>query len=988
MKNKVYLLLLSMMSAAFLICAATAFAQEEELDPSMIGVDTDEVIGEVQYAPIMSKEVFSSTEQGVTIIAEVEIFNAKIVSQEGNDFKISFDLANGSRVQPQVMYSVQLTQPTQSPDGIDRNRIVYEKVYDDVTSLSENDIVKKNIEFKAPDMLNGEFNILVNSQNESGMPLALFDLGKVSITGSTANHVIVDDLSCYVKIEGDEDTYPAQFGADVSPDENVSLKCDVANGFSEKTDFRVALSTFERTRFGKEVASSVSDEKYSMEAGETKNFSFPIEKMQKPQAYEVVLSLVNDNNEMISGETVFRYVVRGNSSSVQNLRLDKDYYSEGDVAKASFYVTGSADAFFSARSVNEEIKDVAIEASITNGSDKACSNVASKTVTPGRETILNIEITRNCENPQINVVAKDESGNILHENSFSIETKKDRKAEEVRTIGVGEWKLPVKAVGLIFAALFIIVLVLVLAKKGKRGAMKVFLFIIFSGAVMLMTGNDAKAATFNIESGHCNAQMTIGIDKWWYFGSESAKATASSIRFECCNNVHESWANAYFGFDNGSKTLVTSGYQHRDGNIDFHGTNTSYDGGGSASKAVPSSSGLHYVNYQFYFTNSFGETGNYYSNSTLGGVKGRPSSTISSPSNGSSYSVGDSVSFSGSGTLNHGGGSIDWYAWIKTNSGTSSYNGNACTSSDGTVLASGSSKTSFSTSSLSEGTHRICLAVRQTYSDGTARWSHNQSDMVDVTIDPTTPPECVGTSGSVCYYAGKTYDHDVTAWENHPDCSGTGTGAFCGPSADYFTDTSGNTLNASNKASFYPDQGETFSWQCRSYNTNDYVTCSATRKMTPPPVPGACGTQNGQVYPHDAPGWNLVYEFCGGGELSPVTPSFPEQGSSTTWNCLGLNGGATAFGCTASRNNPPCEPVYSYNCVVTDGDVNFCSDDANCEQTETITNGCRVTDTTCGTGTSTPGASVCRAEGLTCPDTEAITCGDCPDTTVWREVAP
>ncbi|MFC1645319.1 hypothetical protein ACFL08_04815 [Patescibacteria group bacterium] len=1037
MKNKIYLMLSALVLSLTMLVGSVS-AQENLITNDSMGVSEDEVVGGMSYEPTFPEDVFPEGQEGVSIIAEVEIFNARVVSQDGSKFKISFDVANGRQVQPQVMYSVQLTQSVESPDGVNRNRIVYEKVYSDTFSLSKNDIIHKDIEFDAPEILNGTFNILVNSQNESGMPFALGDMGEITLTGGAENHVVVDDSSCYVKIEGDEDMYPVQFGVDISSDEKISLICSVTNGFSNKVEFQSSFDTFERTRFGKLVSSDVSGEKYSLEAGETKKIILPVVKAEKPQSYEVALSLVDSSKRVISGETIFRYVVRGNSASVQNLRLDKDYYYKGDVAKASFYVAGSADSFFSARSVNEEVKDIVIETSIVDVKGKVCAETVSKTLKPGREVDLDINITRDCNSPQISVVAKDSNGNILHENKFSVETRKDLKIEDAKIIGgLGD---VVKWIGIFFAIVFIIAIVVIAVKKRKGGVIKVLLLTLFAGTLLVVGGDNAKAATFNIESGHCNAQMSVGINKWWYFPSESVKATASSIRFECCNNVHESWASAYFGFDSGGQTLITSGYQHRDGSIDFHATNTSYDGGGSAYKAAPTVPGVHRVNYRFYFTNSYNETGNYYANANFG-VKGTPVAHIDLPANNSSVVQGTNIHFKGHGTLGAGGGSINGLGWVDARSGTASWNGTTCTGTDGAVI---SGSLDFYKSNLSLGTHRICLSVRQRFADGTERWN-KAIDTDHITLNIVAAP----VNGSCNSTVAKDYPYTATTWSagafcttgtpaptspTFPNqgatttwtCSGAngGTSASCSANresapelscgindgtytadetawpgtapADFCTNSTPVTMPA------FPDAPGSVAWSCTDPVSGVILSCSATRSA-PITVNGTCSSDYAKNYPYDATTWSvsLGTPYCSQGSVTNPSstdisgnPAFPTQGGQTTWLCSGLNGGIDSPPCIADRQDapPPVCADYTYSCFQLPN--SYCDDPANCEKDYNITQKC---DVKCD-GVTVDGsadASVCRTNGVSCSDTVSATCGACGGdddgdsvTPEWIEVNP
>lgn len=77
-------------------------------------------------------------------------------------------------------------------------------------------------------------------------------------------------------------------------------------------------------------------------------------------------------------------------------------------------------------------------------------------------------------------------------------------------------------------------------------------------------------------------------------------------------------------------------------------------------------------------------------------------------------------------------------------------------------------------------------------------------------------------------------------------------------------------------------------------------------KVVNSPVNGACGTRNGQNYAWDATWWTSGSTWCSRGTFQDIAGgSFPVQGGSKTWRCLGSNGGSNSGTCTATRKSPP-----------------------------------------------------------------------------------
>lgn len=140
-------------------------------------------------------------------------------------------------------------------------------------------------------------------------------------------------------------------------------------------------------------------------------------------------------------------------------------------------------------------------------------------------------------------------------------------------------------------------------------------------------------------------------------------------------------------------------------------------------------------------------------------------------------------------------------------------------------------------------------------------------------------------------------------------------------------------------AGFYLDTADSSShwnWQCTGQGGPSPVNCSALK----PAVNGQCGSA-AKNYLHTDTAY--TGEFCSAGSPISTTstnaynPPFPEQGSSTSWRCSGVNGGNPSATCTATREAPPeatghaCSApgACTWQCV-SDGEVgNSCRFTAN-----------------------------------------------------------
>jgi len=87
----------------------------------------------------------SQIPQSAVTVATVNIYEARIIEQKDNVFKLAFDLTNGASIQPDVKYAVQL---------VDTNNVIAdERIYSEIINLRENQSISKQIEYQAPSYL-------------------------------------------------------------------------------------------------------------------------------------------------------------------------------------------------------------------------------------------------------------------------------------------------------------------------------------------------------------------------------------------------------------------------------------------------------------------------------------------------------------------------------------------------------------------------------------------------------------------------------------------------------------------------------------------------------------------------------------------------------------------------------------------------------------------------------------------------------------------
>ncbi|MCC7436635.1 hypothetical protein IT402_02040 [Candidatus Nomurabacteria bacterium] len=332
------------------------------------------------------------------LVASVNIVDAQIVSQNGNNLNISFSLSNKEGVQSGLYYAVELVS---SQSGLEI--VADQKIYEESINLAENSSIKKSLLYSAPSSLSGVYKVLLSARNSSGFPFGLYDLGEISLAGSEES-ILIDNASCTTNIEQNKKLY-GLFSVPVSlnPGQSLVVSCDVTNKSNSEVSVSPKFEIKEQSSFGQKVDSSVDNAPVSFKPNEKKNISIKIPFPAKPQKYNISFGLVSDN--MVSNAVIFDMIVKGDSATISNISLDSGYYKKGETAKMTFVWLTTT-------------KDISMEANLTDHKGNMCADSIQKSIDRSSvETMFNI--TKNCKSPMVSVSIKDANGNILDQKSFS-----------------------------------------------------------------------------------------------------------------------------------------------------------------------------------------------------------------------------------------------------------------------------------------------------------------------------------------------------------------------------------------------------------------------------------------------------------------------------------------------------------------------------------------------------------------------------------------
>lgn len=371
----------------------------------------------------------TQSETKSTLVATVNIEDARIMSQDGNTFNIAFTLTNKEGLQTGVKYGVQLVA-----DGA--KYISDEKVYDESITLNENSNVKKEIIYIAPSYLSGSYTLYLVSNNESSFPFGVASLGKAKLTATTKSLQIMND-SCYlqVKEEKAQTHYTLVQSVDIAPYETLKLTCTAINNTAATLSMVPYFETRYFSSFGKIATQNGGDySAISFAKGEKKSFTISLPKGSIPQFYNMKVSLMNST--LSSNSVTAHYVVRGVSASVQKLSLDKDSYDIGDKGELAIIWQASSGNFTRSGVKSSTIPVVNLKAVITNKSGKECADPIKEVLKRDfrdPQTKISFDIQSKCTDPKVSTTLTDDQDNVLDQKEFTFQSASGHEAKPMTT---------------------------------------------------------------------------------------------------------------------------------------------------------------------------------------------------------------------------------------------------------------------------------------------------------------------------------------------------------------------------------------------------------------------------------------------------------------------------------------------------------------------------------------------------------------------------
>ncbi len=465
---------------------------------------------------------------GGVLVATVNIYNAKIISQNDRDFSISFDISNRIGAQPQIKYAAELLD-------VSSNQLVDEKVYDEVLSLGENTTLNKTINYTVPSSIPaGSYNLYILSENESGLILAQSSLGKVNIAKSSASSVEIVPNSC--ELYANSELLASSSVVDSTS--TITANCTVNSSYTGSVDLVPNFVTRANTSFGN-IASTAGGSSESIEIKPGANsISAELPKASIPQNYYVAFSLASADNSIVSNTVGLNY----NTSSsgpygiINNVVFDKTFYKAGDTANIQVLTFAN-------------VSSTTVAISVLDSKNESCSNQVS--VLSNSFTTIQVPIAKDCINPKANVTLS-ANGVVLDARNYQITTPENVLASSSILSIFSSGQFNIKTIAIIIVALIILIILFALIYKKNHSVINVIIFIILGISIFGFSGS-VKADTYNYQYkvfvAHgvgaffiyaYNLNVSVNLDKITYNPGDQIQANTSftgTESFSCTGNV-------------------------------------------------------------------------------------------------------------------------------------------------------------------------------------------------------------------------------------------------------------------------------------------------------------------------------------------------------------------------------------------------------------------------------------------------------------------
>ena len=414
------------------------------------------------------------------IVANVD-FEKVTVEQDKKDNRkmtISFDIVNHhTKVLSNLVNSVQVLKG---------QRVIYEEVIPGATTIAPQSSVKEVIYFTAPKFIGGNVSLRIMGADRTGLVLEDYIIDNIALPQQDTKGITIHDCSLFVN---DKEQFLLSDGVDISPQEKLSIECDVDNNSDQDITYTSEIAVYKKSIYNGKIETTWKGKENVLTKQSTKTVNFEIPHPQLPGYYDTRLNFLNNNDKVATG-VVAHFVLQGESASLSFVSFDKQQYKKGDKIIAKVLIAGSADSFPGARSQKSiQPKNMILKGTIES-EGKKCAEDIKKDISGedgAYDIIIEKKATKDCKKPVANISLYDENGQLLDSNEYKLYTETKNVVKDSSKSSSQSDRALSKIVMLIFAILFIIALatwLIYLTRKHHNGSIGLFVLIMTLGVLM------------------------------------------------------------------------------------------------------------------------------------------------------------------------------------------------------------------------------------------------------------------------------------------------------------------------------------------------------------------------------------------------------------------------------------------------------------------------------------------------------------------------
>lgn len=343
--------------------------------------------------------------------AGLNLSDPSFMSLGNRTYSFSADLLSEEDIHPDLHYEIALFKDS---------RLYGSKTYGEVFDLRPGESREINLEYDAPEYLQGLFEIVFSVKDSLGsQPTSYSALLNLSISDLP---LTINPIDCQVFV-ADSSTDKLDLPIYAANSSTIYLNCPIQNSAEKEVSITAIVENFDR--IGQQLPITYPVEGYTIPSASkqaTNNetiYSFAVHVADNPGINGLRLHLIGPGGDRLSNSVILTYTSNPITLIRPHITLDNDYYPNGSVARLGVFIPE-----VNARFIPEDYStdEFAIHISLLDDSAMVCGDYwldldDIDLTNYSRE--LDVPITMDCKDPHGVVIVTSEQG-LLASSSFSV----------------------------------------------------------------------------------------------------------------------------------------------------------------------------------------------------------------------------------------------------------------------------------------------------------------------------------------------------------------------------------------------------------------------------------------------------------------------------------------------------------------------------------------------------------------------------------------